>query len=366
MRRKWKVFFIFLFFFSCSSKNYNEQELIKAFENHSYYNYTGEFISSYLNKNGIDGLKKLDKKFEIVEIKGKSVRKKTSDIKRIFYYPFILKKAGEDYLILKVFPSIAFESGLRTGILKKINSREINNLNPCEVENEIQKLSELSISFNDGKADWSMKLKKELSFFPFVWSLMADNEIGYLNIVSLSENSSNIFKANVINLQKRGATKLIIDLRALNAGNYEEAAKIIGYFSKNKKTYYIRSSKKGYTKDFYIEENPFKDFKLVLLIDRKTALLGEIIAASLKEEGSVIIGEKTNGEVYITKLFKIGNQSACVLTVAKLYPPSGIDLDEGIKPDYEASYPDYKKFGLTNVIDCDPVFSKAVEVAKNL
>lgn len=353
--------FISSFFSSCHKKEYNEQELIKAFVNHSYNQYSENDIKEYLKK-GPGELKKIDKKFEIVSIKGKRVKKKDSKPNKEFFYPFILKKDNNSYLILKVFDySIAYEAGLKPGILKSVNNKDISNYEPCKLEKEIRDSRELSLSFNDGKGDWSINVKKEISAFPFVWSVVLNDNAAYVNILSLSANSANYFKNNVTNLKKRGIKKLILDLRDVSSGNYDEAAKIIGYFSKDKKTYYIKSSKKGYSKDFKIEENPFADMKLAVLVNKNTALLGEVIAASLKENGALVVGEKTKGEVYITRLFKVGNDTSAVLTIAKLYPPSGKDLDEGIIPDYQSNY-DYSKMALTYVINCDSVISKAAEM----
>jgi len=363
-----KRFFVFALIFgiiSCSKKEYSEKDIIEAFVKHGYLDFKEEQVRDTLKK-GLINLKKLDKNFEIINLKGKLVKSPSKKETREFYYPFVLKKFKNDYLIVKVFDySIAYESGLRNGILKTINGK-IPSPNPCELNKEIDESKDLKLSFNDGKADWSINLKKEISIFPFVWSSIVDDGIAYVNLVSLAKNSSKFFLNNLTNLRKRGIEKIILDLRDVNGGDYLEAAKIAGYFSKNKTTYHIKSSKKEYTRDFDIDENIFSDMNVVLIVNKKTALLGEIIAWTLKENGAIVVGEDTANQLYITKMFKVGKDTAVIISVAKLFPPSLTDINGPIIPDYKAVYSNYKKYGFTYVFDCDDAFLKAFEVIRKI
>lgn len=357
--------FIIFCFFSCQKKDYNKDELVKALVNHSFYPITFDEAKDLVIK-GLGKIKEKDKNFELVYLKGKDKKKyDDKNFENVYYYPFVLKKVNDIYLIIKVFDySFAYEAGLKNSILKSINDKTLN-IDPCSLNSYIMNSDMLNIVFNDGKADWRMVIKKEINFFPFVWSAMINEDTAYVNVISLSKNSSLFFKNNITNLLKRGAKKLILDLRDVSVGNYEEVAKIVGFFSKDGKNYYIKSSKEGYSKTFLSGENVFKDLKIVVLINKKTSLLGEVIAQSLKEWGAVTVGEKTAGMPYITQLFKVGNNTAARLSVAKLYPPSGKDLDEGVAPDFSVAYIDYRKYGLTYVIDCDIAISKAEEVLKS-
>lgn len=361
------VLILLISIFSCNKKQFDETELLTAFLKHSYYDYKEEDLKTAIKK-GVDELKKLDKNFDIVNLKGRMVKKKDAEKKEVeFFFPFIIKKNYDNYLIVKVFDyTVAFNAGLRNGVLLSLDNRNVRDMDVETIEKTLRKTDEIKISFNDGKGDYSMIIKKEMSAFPFLWSVILDEKTAYLNLISLSKNSANYFKNNVSNLKKRGIKNLIIDLRDVSMGNYDEAARIIGYFSKEKKTYSIRSSKSGYSRSFEIEENPFTDLKIIVLVNKNTLLLGEIIAQALKEEGASVVGENTPGNVYITKLFKVGNNSVATLTIAKLFPPSMRDMDDGISVDYDVKFDEYKKFGLTYVIDYDPVISKAFEIASKI
>lgn len=363
MKKLMVGYFLFFSFFSCQKRDYNKEELIKALVNHSFYSISLEEAKALVNK-GLNGIKEKDKNFELIFLKGKRIKKDNKNIETDYYYPFILKKVNDRYLMIKVFDySFAYEAGLKNSVLSTIND-QAPNMDPCSLNSYLYNNDTINITFNDGKADWRMTVKKEINYFPFVWSAMINDNTAYINLISVSKNSSIFFKNNLINLSRRGMKKVILDLRDVSAGNYDEAAKIISFFSKDKSNYYISSSKDGYSKKFSFEDGTFKDLKIAILIDRKTALLGEVIAQSLKDYGSIVVGEKTAGMPYITQMFRVGNNSVARLTIAKLYPPSGKDLDEGINPDINIVYLYYKKYGLTYVIDCDPVILKAEEVLK--
>jgi carboxyl-terminal processing protease len=360
------LFFVFILIgVSCSNKEYSEKRIIEIFVKHGYQEFKEEEVRNLLKK-GLNSLKEIDKNFEMINTKKKSPELSYDKKLNKLFYPFILKRIEDNYFIVKVFDySIAYESGLRNGILKAINGK-ILSPNPCELNKEIDESKDLKLSFNDGKADWSINLKREISIFPFVWSSIVDDGIAYVNLVSLAKNSSKFFLNNLTNLRKRGIEKIILDLRDVSGGDYLEAAKIAGYFSKNKTTYHIKSSKKEYTRDFDIDENVFSNMKVVVIVNKKTALLGEIIAWALKESGAIVVGEDTANQLYITKMFRVRKDTAVIISVAKLFPPSLTDINGPIIPDYKAVYSNYKKYGFTYVFDCDEAFLKAFEIIKKI
>ncbi len=352
---------IVLLFFSCQKRDYDKKLLATALLNHSYYSFDEQMVKR-LVAEGPSAIKKIDKNFEIVYIKGKVLKKSEDENKRIFYYPFILKKDKERYFIVKVFDyTIAYDAGLRNGVLYTIDGSS-PLADPCRLNEYISKKESLLLSYNDGRSDNKIIVKKEMTSFPFVWSMMLNTDTAYINLISLSNKSSVYFKNNISNLLNRGVKKLIIDLRDVSVGNYQEAANILSYFSKDSKNYFIKSSKEGYSKKFNVSITPFKDIPVAVLVDRKTSLLGEVIAQGLKDWGAFVVGEKTNGVVYITKMFKVANDAAARITIAKLYPPSGKDMDDGITPDFDIRYPEYKKYAVSYVIDCDVVVMKAAEL----
>jgi carboxyl-terminal processing protease len=64
-------------------------------------------------------------------------------------------------------------------------------------------------------------------------------------------------------------------------------------------------------------------------------MTAEVFAASLRDlSGASVIGGTTKGDVSLTKTFSLGRgRKGLTLTVARLFPPSGEDLEEkGLEP----------------------------------
>ena len=79
--------------------------------------------------------------------------------------------------------------------------------------------------------------------------------------------------------------------------------------------------------------------RFAILIDERTVLKSEIFAQSMKELfGAFVVGVKSAGNISITKTFRMDKRKGLRITVAKMFPSSGIDLTErGVLPDFKVS-----------------------------
>lgn len=366
MKTRIAILMAFFFLFSCSKREYNVNQLAKALVKHSYYSLTEQEAQKLAES--VTEIKKVDKKFKLIDLDKEIIKKgKSSKVKKEF--PFLIKKYLDKYYIVKVFNySFAYQAGLRNALLNSVNNNNVSSYSPSELNNLIKNSEDLIISFNNSKADYTMKLKREISVFPFSWSAVLSKYTAYINIMSFEKGFVNWLSEDIFRYKKNGIRNLVIDLRGVSFGSYKDVADFISLFSKKGNVaYYVKSSKKGYTETFFIDKeyNKFSDFNLFVLVDRNTVLLGEIAAQALRENSNaVIIGEKTSGEIYLTKLFRVGYKKAAQITIAKLYPPSGKDLDDGVIPDIQAVYRDYNKFKLTYVLDLDNALMAALKAAE--
>ena len=101
-------------------------------------------------------------------------------------------------------------------------------------------------------------------------------------------------------------------------------------------------------------------------------MTGEVFAAALRElSGAVVIGGLTKGEVSLTRTFRLGrSRKGLTLTVARLFPPSGADLEEnGLEPGLKIALSPGREAELKaawassgeTVLLADPVYKKALE-----
>lgn len=160
------------------------------------------------------------------------------------------------------------------------------------------------------------------------------DEVLYVKMGAINQYSAD-------NLQKSlaanpAAKALILDLRGNHGGMFSEAVKIAGMFLDGG----IIASTQGRSKDsaaYYQAEDgdALNNKPMAVLIDAETASSGEVIAASLKEQGrAVVIGSRSYGKGTVQKLYTLPNNSKLALTNAYFYTPSGNKIDKiGVKPD---------------------------------
>jgi carboxyl-terminal processing protease len=352
-----KIFIVIILLFSCSKNNEIREKVIEIFFNHSYYNLSYDELVS-ITKKDVSSLRKVDKNFNIINLtRGRAKTNKHIEIGK-FFYPFIIKKDFSDYKIIYVFKnSKAEKKGLSTSVIYKINNIEINDKTQKDLEYLLEASDSVDITFEKDGKPVSMKVEKESIFFPFVLGFSLKENVRYIRILGFFQNSDVSFRDI---LAEKPLNTVVFDLRDLKMGDYKEAAKIAGFFvSKNNVIYHIKSSKKIYNTTFTSNDGSFSKVKIIILVNRKTSFLGEILAASLKENNNaIIIGEKTAGNFYLTKAFDLPDKRFCILSVAKLYLPSNKEMDF-VEPDHYYEDNEEKNIDKLNyIIDTDPLFNE--------
>ncbi|HXG23469.1 MAG TPA: S41 family peptidase, partial [Chthonomonadales bacterium] len=75
--------------------------------------------------------------------------------------------------------------------------------------------------------------------------------------------------------------------------------------------------------------------KLVVLVNRGTANVAELVAAALKEKaGAILMGTPTFGDSIMQKLVPLQNGAAMTVTAGKFLTASGVDFaGKGLTPD---------------------------------
>ena len=354
------VFSLIGLLFSCFKKEEINEEIIKIYLNHSYYNLSYSEIKKVVGDN-IFNLKKIDKNFNLVNLKkGRKLTLYDDKLKvEKKFYPFIIKKINGEYRIVYLFRNdkINFQEIIGSKI-NKINNIDIQDKTEKEIENILKTKDVIEMILEKNKKTDSVKFEKDVIFFPFVWGFNLSDDVKYIRIHAFFEHSDVDFE-NLLN-DGKSLRNLVIDLRDLKMGNLEEMSKIASYFvGKDKVLFYEKSSKNIYNKTFISDNGNFSKTNIMVIVNKNTAFLGEILAASLKENNNaIIIGEKTAGNFYLTKAFNLSDKRFCILSVAKLYPPSNKEMDF-VEPDHYYEDNEEKDIDKLNyIIDTDPLFNE--------
>jgi carboxyl-terminal processing protease len=194
-----------------------------------------------------------------------------------------------------------------------------------------------------------------------VTSRIAAPGVGYIRIAFIGSKTVDQVKAQVAELRKTGAGKLIVDVRRTATGTFDEGLALAKLFVPQG-TLAIRESK-GSERVTIAASNGDGALTLptVLLIDTGTSGAAELFASALNgNKRADLIGERTIGRAGIQRLVKLPDGSGLWLTTTRYLTTAGNTLHEkGLEPTLAVESPD-ADFGQPPPT-VDPPLDKALE-----
>ncbi|MCQ2547651.1 MAG: S41 family peptidase [Clostridia bacterium] len=167
-----------------------------------------------------------------------------------------------------------------------------------------------------------------------IYSEILDGNIGYISINSFDENTGDLFKTELTEMEKAQVKGLIIDLRN-NGGGYVTSAINIADELLPACNIVTAKDKKGTSKKYNSAASATK-LKYVLLVNEYSASASEILAGAIKDnDGGKLIGTKTYGKGVIQTSEVLPTGGALKYTIMEYLTPKGNKVHKlGIKPDY--------------------------------
>ena len=138
-------------------------------------------------------------------------------------------------------------------------------------------------------------------------------------------------------LEGMGMTGLLLDLRSNPGGLVEEGVEVLKLFTPAVDLVRINDREQ---RRLQVMSNPtpgrFQKLPLVVLVDRRTASVGEMVAQALRDiRGARLVGEKTLGKGVVQVLVELSDGSALKLSSARFGSAPGGLLFDGLEPDLE-------------------------------
>jgi len=185
---------------------------------------------------------------------------------------------------------------------------------------------------------------------------MLDNNIGYIQIVSFSEDTANEFNEAYNDLKNQGMKALVLDLRNNPGGLLTTCVEIAKKLVPKGEIVSI-VDKQG-NKETYSSSLEAPEYPLVVLINKNSASASEILSGAIQDtKTGTIIGNTSYGKGSVQTILPMFEDDAVKLTIAKYYTPSGRSIDgTGITPDIEIN--------LDENATLDTQLDKALEVLK--
>lgn len=160
-------------------------------------------------------------------------------------------------------------------------------------------------------------------------------DVGLIRLKEFTLTSANKFKDALNELDQKGITKLVVDLRDNPGGVLSAAVSIARNFVPKGKIVSIRTVN-GVEK-VYESTTEKNKYRLVLLVNGNSASASEILAGAVKDRKSgILVGEKTFGKGIVQKIYPLSDGTMFKYTYAEYLTPSGVSIHKkGIEPDYK-------------------------------
>jgi carboxyl-terminal processing protease len=256
-------------------------------------------------------------------------------------------RLGYPVIISAIPGSPAAKAGLGTGdVLESIDGMTTREMNLVQVNallaSPAGKPVNLSVIRTRRADPEQMTVNREVVQAPPVEAKMVDSNVAYLKIPFLAAGKTLEAKKHLEDLLKKGATSVILDLRATAGGEEKEALELANLFIDSGTLGYLQGQK--FEKKTFVADPKQAVTKapLAILVNQGTAGAAEIVAGAVEDNHrGQIVGTKTFGVGSVQKLMPLEDGSALLISVAKYYTPSGKQIqdletqDSGIKPTVE-------------------------------
>jgi carboxyl-terminal processing protease len=194
-----------------------------------------------------------------------------------------------------------------------------------------------------------------------VHSQIAAPGVGLLRIAAIGAATAAQARTQISDLQSKGATKLIVDVRRTSTGDPDQGLALARLFVAPGATLAIRE-KSGNVREPILAAAGDGAVKLPLLVllDTGTSGPAEVFASAVSgNQRAELIGEHTIGRAATQRLIKLPDTSGMWLSTSRFLTPAGMPLHEkGLEPTVPVEEPDVE-FGQPPPPG-DPILDKAL------
>jgi carboxyl-terminal processing protease len=132
-----------------------------------------------------------------------------------------------------------------------------------------------------------------------------------------------------LKLQKRGATRFVLDLRSNPGGLVDEAQKLASLFLKGGNVVTLKGRTIGDVPYPAGDTPPFPKVPMVVLVDRGSASAAEIVTGALQDRHrATVVGTRTFGKGVFQRVEPLASGGALDITAGQFFTPDGRNLGD--------------------------------------
>jgi len=250
------------------------------------------------------------------------------------------KRRGYIVVVSVAQGSPAAEAGVQTGdVVVVIDGRSTRQMGVWEASQALRgkpaSKATLNLSPMDSPGRKTITLVRKVLASPPPSGTFEAPDAGVARIGALIEGDAKRLDQTIATLKKKGASRLLLDLRGCASDSLAEAIGAASLFIGDGRIVTVTDrfeSDLSYRADG--RRNAW-DRPVAVLVDEGTAGACEVLAAALRDDiGAPIVGQRTWGEGVVRKILPLPNGDGVVLATGRYQSPSGKEWHgQGIQPD---------------------------------
>ena len=164
---------------------------------------------------------------------------------------------------------------------------------------------------------------------------LRESHIGYVRLVTFSDNSVRAFDRLVADVQRAGGRALVLDLRNNGGGLLDVSLEIANRFIPAGRPLVHTVNRTDRRQTERATARPKITIPVVVLVNEFSASASEILAGALQDSSAAtLVGTKTFGKGVIQTVIELPLGSGAAITTAKYLTPNGRDIHKkGLLPD---------------------------------
>ena len=174
---------------------------------------------------------------------------------------------------------------------------------------------------------FTVTLKRKVLEAHYVFETrMADSITGFVRLEEFGEKSASEVHEAIKNLRKRGARRIILDLRDNPGGIVDQAVDLVSEFVPKGTVVFSTKGRRVDVDTTYrtTRDGDFRDLPLIVLVDENSASAAEATAASLQDhDRALIVGRRSFGKALMQTNFFLSSGEVLHMTVGRVISPSG-------------------------------------------
>jgi carboxyl-terminal processing protease len=257
----------------------------------------------------------------------------------------MMNNNGQVVIVAPFDGSPAQAAGVKAGdIILKVDGVDLTGMSLSQVVSKVlgPAGTKVTITLQDPKSNAIRDVtitRAKINLQNVTWSMLPGTTIADVRIAGFSQGVTNDLRAALTQIQARGATGIVLDLRNDPGGLLDEAIGVTSQFLGSGNVLLVMNAQ-GQKEAIQVKPGGLAlNIPMVVLVNQGTASAAEIVTGALQDaHRATVIGETTFGTGTVLNAFPLSDGSQILLATEEWLTPNGrVIWHKGLAPDVTVS-----------------------------